>query len=48
MRSVALSFIALAATGALAQSDVPSAAFEVSAYVPSVMAHPNFIPENCR
>ena len=37
MRSVTLSFIALAATGALAQSDGPNPLFKVSIiYVPSV------------
>ena len=39
MRS-ALSFIALAAAGALAQSDT---VFKVSIHAPSVLAHPNCI-----
>ena len=37
MRSVTLSFIALAATGALAQTDGPIPAFKVSIYLLSVI-----------
>ena len=44
MRSVALSFIALAASGALAQSEAPKPTFAVSLHISSAIIPSNYIP----